>query len=552
MYHSKSVKVWLTLMALVLSGFVPAAAQLKDTLLNMMLSKPYFYNIIKGKENRIYAGTAEGIVEIDGIVIRPYASAVGYLTLGADGQPAIDSNGVRYYSERKYLHLLPYPEMAREEYHAGNQHMFYICSGGRLYIFDILPYQHSYPNHSIRTISRQMLGTYSGIYLNGKKLGPPASPFVDGHIRQFGQRAFICNYELTILEKEAIEAGKLVLGVNSFFYTEPSQQFINDIFPSPDGQHYYIATQDKLMLANYSFTKDSVLFRHQLKNSPVGLITEDKRSLLFFAGNQLYRMQYGTHVIRLISTMPEPILAGVYAEHQVYLLSKKGLYRFNSAGNLDFLTQLEKGHTLQLLSGSELLISSDQGLFLFNLVNRNLTAIIKGVEFNRYALYKNEQTIYAGSVNGLYTIQAADIPLLIEANTSKSNNQQVANLLPWLLLLPTVFIAVLWFRKRKQWQAAKAVIEQMESPLPKETVTREMIEAFIVQHLPNASIKTIADTFQLNAQQIYVILKPDKPGSIIQQLRLNMVRQMKNEQKSIQEIADATGLSVSYLKKLKS
>lgn len=67
-----------------------------------------------------------------------------------------------------------------------------------------------------------------------------------------------------------------------------------------------------------------------------------------------------------------------------------------------------------------------------------------------------------------------------------------------------------------------------------------------------ASIKSLLDEFKLNAPQLYAILKPDKPGSIIQQLRLDLVKKMREEGKPVNEIAEATGLSLSYLKKLKT
>jgi hypothetical protein len=128
--------------------------------------------VIKGGNGKIYSGTADGILEIDGLALRQYGRMPGYVTIDKKGNPAIDSTGLRFYKERKYLHLLPYPEMAREEYHAGTDDQFYVCSGGRLYFFDIVPYAYSYPNHSFRAISKDFLGTYSGIYLKGKKWAP--------------------------------------------------------------------------------------------------------------------------------------------------------------------------------------------------------------------------------------------------------------------------------------------------------------------------------------------------------------------------------------------
>lgn len=83
-----------------------------------------------------------------------------------------------------------------------------------------------------------------------------------------------------------------------------------------------------------------------------------------------------------------------------------------------------------------------------------------------------------------------------------------------------------------------------------DVVTREQIESFIVQNLPEASIKSILDTFHLNAPQLYTILAPDKPGTLIQNQRMAKLHELRKSQKSIDEIASITGFSISYLKKL--
>jgi AraC-like DNA-binding protein len=70
--------------------------------------------------------------------------------------------------------------------------------------------------------------------------------------------------------------------------------------------------------------------------------------------------------------------------------------------------------------------------------------------------------------------------------------------------------------------------------------------------LPEASIKTILDEFNLNAPQLYTLLSPDKPGAIIQNLRMEMVKKMRMEGKPASEISEASGFSISYLKKLRT
>jgi hypothetical protein len=91
--------------------------------------------------------------------------------------------------------------------------------------------------------------------------------------------------------------------------------------------------------------------------------------------------------------------------------------------------------------------------------------------------------------------------------------------------------------------------------LPEKTesieVTREDIEAYIKENLAIASIHSIVEHFNTNTSYVYALLEPDKPGSIIQNLRMQMITNMKKNKIKVADIALATGLSESYIRKLK-
>lgn len=538
---------------LIFGNLHAALGQNEDTVLNTILSSPYFYNIIQLDQNKVYAGTSEGILEINNLTLRQTDSRIGYITSTKDGIPTIDSTGIFYYEEKKYLHLLPYPEIAREEFHASQGKKFYISSGGRLYIFDIVPYKLKYPFHSVRSISRDLVGTYSGIYLRGKKLLPPGPEYTDGYIRQFDNRAFICNYGLYVLEKDAIETGELKLGNNYFIYNFKDSKFINDIIQSPDDQYYLIATDNNLIRTDRNFRNDTTLFAHKHKNAPIVFIREDQYSLYFTANNELHQYNFGNGLITKVCTLPNKILGGVASNQQTFLITYNGLYRCKSDLTTEKIVNIEKSHSIIEISGSELLISSDNGLFLFNSFSKTLSTVIKGVEFNRQALYQEGDIIYAGSLNGLFSFKTSDIPALIKINKSEiKDKNQIRNLLfigiLFLVIIITAIIIVT--RYYKKLKKAEETIETLQTP--RESISREKIEAYIQNNLPSASLKTLMDHFKVSAPVIYEELKPDRPGSIIQQLRLKTVIEMREDKKTIEEISEATGLSISYLKKIKN
>lgn len=529
-----------------------AKSQERDTVLNTMLSNPYFYNIIQLDQNKVYAGTSDGIFELSKNDLRQIDTKPGYITGNTDGKPVIDSTGILFYAEKKYIHLLPFPELSRDEFHATLDNKFYICSGGKLYIYDLVPFRYSYPYHSIRSISKDLVGSYSGIYLRGKKLTAPIPGFTDGYIRQFDDRAFICNYEIVVLEKDAVETGQLNEGKNYFIHTFSSMFLVNDIRQHPTLKFYLVATENNLIQIDRNFNKDSILFSHKYQKAPVVFINGDKFGFYFTANNELYQYIYNGGKIVKTCSLTDRILGGVFTNQQIYLVTNKGLYRYNSNLEIEKLANINTAHSILSISGSELLISSDNGLYLYNISNKTLSIVIKGVEFNRQALHTEGDTIYAGALNGLYTFTTKDIQPMVVANKaelkqkSDSNNIYVIIIIISLIIAGAIIIVRSYSKKLK---TAVAKIETLQTP--KESISREKIEAYINNNLPTASIKTLMDHFKVSAPIIYEALKPDRPGSIIQQLRLKTVIEMRQQNKAIEEIAEVTGLSISYLKKIK-
>jgi len=172
------------------------SAQNRDTSLVKMESNPFFFNVSKSPEGDIYVGTSKGIFRIGEKDLEKIDERVGYIGFDANGKLSIEKDGIKNYVERKFLHLLPFPDQSREEFHVGQEDRFYIVSNGILYSYEIVPYKLTFSNSSVRTISPNFVGTYSGIFYRNQKLTSPT--FSDGYIREFDGKAFICYNDLTI------------------------------------------------------------------------------------------------------------------------------------------------------------------------------------------------------------------------------------------------------------------------------------------------------------------------------------------------------------------
>lgn len=257
----KGIKIIILGIFILLSGHI--IANTRDTVLNAVYSKPFFYNILKSQKGVIFTGTSEGIFKFEGSKLIPYGKETGYISLNEEDKPVINPEGIKNYKEHKYSYLLPYPELAKDEFHAGTDDYFYIVSGGRIYIFDIAPYSYSYPNHSIRTISENFVGTYSGIYLRGKRLNKPAPSFTDGYIREYDGKSFICYNQMLILDSAIVQSGILdSTATDPYSIISSVDAVYRDVLKSTQFQTYYLAATNELFRSDqlkelpFLFTKE--------------------------------------------------------------------------------------------------------------------------------------------------------------------------------------------------------------------------------------------------------------------------------------------------------
>lgn len=523
----------------------------RDTVLNAVYSEPFFYNVLADKKGSIFAGTSEGIFQLQGTKLIPYKKEPGYITLSKTGELVISTDGISNYYERKYLYLLPFPELARDEYHAGTEDHFYLCSGGRIYIYKIVPYSYSYAHHSIRTISENYVGTYSGIYYKGKRLAPPAPRFTDGYIREINGITYLCYDALLTIDPAKVQltiSDSTVQGIPATNDTFGVQ--FRDVYQSKgNGQFYFSSVTDLLKMEKGGVPVS--IYTSSKKISEIVLVGEYKSILYFSDGNYLLKSRIIDDKIDTLATLPAEIYDGTVTERNIYLLTPEGLYQLNTNNDVQKLTPLSQAHSMELISATEMVIATNNGLFRFNTANKVLTPLIRGVEFNRKALFKKGDLLQAGSINGLYTINVNDLELLAAKNKSLAEKQPLPAYIIILLLLALALIAVLavlLLRARRNLELTAVQLKELNV----DVLSREKIEQYISENLATASLKSITDHFNTNNSHIYKLIEPDKPGSIIQKMRLEKLIELQKEGKEIEAIAEATGLSVSYLKKIRN
>ncbi len=485
-----------------------------DTVLNMVISKPYFYNVVKNENGVVYAGTSNGIYELKGEKISHFGSNTGYIKIEKNGKAIIDSTGISNHESTQFLHLLPYPNEKRQEYHSGNEQQFYIVSGGRLFIFDIVPYSISYRNQSIRSISRNIVGGYSGVYYKGEKLTFPAH--TDGFIREFGDTAFICYGGLLMITPGKTE-NFLSEAPYAALIDSEEVGYIDDIAYCPK-QHVFIFSTGNGVYEIGTNMKSPKKIYPVRNGDPVVLIGFNE-IFMFTVANKLFVYSFKDSRVACIDSVSENIISSYQPNKRIfYTLSNQTLYRNSTTGFFNKVAKLNDVHTVLVLNDKELIIAGNQGLYHFNLENKTTSTLIFGVEFNRKALYLDNNKLYAGSINGLYTIDVSQIQKLINRNKVEPNtSNNFITYLYWgiaFVVVISCFFFIIFRLKQKLRNSRNKITEvQTEVDSVKEKkLDKEMIELFIRQNLSTASIKSINEHFNTNTSQIYILLEPDKPG----------------------------------------
>jgi hypothetical protein len=525
-------------------------AQGIDTSILTMYSDPFFYNVIKTHDGALYAGTSRGVYRIEDETLEQLDARKGYLTVNEKGEPVIDPDGIRYHEEKSFSHLLPWLGETKNTFAAGNEDHLYITSGGRLHIFQIRPFGYTFRNHSIRTISPHFTGTYSGIYHDGRKMADGFPTFCDGYIREWNGKVFVCYSDLSIYEP--------VAGADpSAFRQLPRPAGLNfdycrDVVYSRQAGCYFMNTKRQFSRIESNLMRGDSLFNSPSDQDEVVILGEDtsRNEMIFASGNRLMSYSYASDTTKQLSTLPEQILDGHINRLNFYLLCASGLFVRHADGKIERLAVTENAHTLRKTSENLIVIGTDHGLFLFNATTKNLETLIEGVEFNRRALAVEGNRLYAGSIDGVYSFETGRLEILAGKTSAHVHARQGADHSWWIItMLMSVLIlgsGILLIRYRRRIKTLQEEISHnADLPFTKDDVIR-----YISEHLPTVSLNAINTHFETNSTQVYTILEPEKPGALIQQMRLEKVMEMRKGGARAREISLITGLSESYIRKI--
>lgn len=270
-------------------------------------------------------------------------------------------------------------------------------------------------------------------------------------------------------------------------------------------------------------------------------------SILFTnADGKLFSMWNGK--TRLLCDVGEKVRDIFPIAEGLYLAAFDGVH-FYSFDKGMMTRKLDVKRTSGVVRDNEqnLWVATDGGLFVIPQNEEIIIPFIKNVEFNRGALTYYNDTVYAGSINGLYVIDAwsvskLNIPAAIHKVKVRNRNLTAAGIIGLFAASLITWFAIAYFRKRRK-------ILVPADTRPKKTVGK----AEIAQDILSFNIQTVeglADHLHTNTVQLNRMFKSfnTTPGKFLKSVKMNLAKQMLREGKPMQEVVEATGYSAQLIK----
>ena len=427
----------------------------------------------------------------------------------------------------------------------------FIIRRGVLTSFKTLPYIYK-PYESVRSITDNTIGTYNGIFVNNSKL--KKLKYTDGQIREFSNVTFVCYNGLLSIE-DNIET-IIYRNINSK-RTRNQYGKINDIYLI-DYPNFLAISDNGLYNFNYENYKFDLIYSSVSKKKPIIPLKEKTDNNLvnnvfpFIENDKYVKIDLKSLDIskvnldlnyKITDIIECDLNVGVlYAISQNNNLLK--LKRNSSLNSLELIEKIPINLTAHTISNYKDLIflSGNNGLSIYD---KNKMKMFEGYiidEFNRNAVYKSNNQITFGSLNGIY--EFSDLNFLIknldfpDFEIKKTYNYPaiiISNLLLVIFLIS--LINYNRSKKNKNISNEKMVIK---------------VKGFINKNLNIVTLKMLEDEFGLVYHEINSLDVKFRPGAYIKVMREITAQKMFWNKKTISEISKKTGYSESYLIKNKT
>jgi len=461
-------------------------------------------------------------------------------------------------NDNQYNQLLPEKYRHTTSRSTIYNNRLYIINNGILFIFKQNSYSTTYDSLSVRSITNNYIGSYQGIFKKGVKLKFPE--FTDGNIREFDNETIICygglyrdsNGKVTIYNN--LKNGEVAIAGQELGSAR-------DILKLENG-NYALVTNTGIYVVNFSKNIVNPVIKSKTKNEYLGIYqlvkNKSENDRFYYSENdKIYSYVIATNdKVLILDTKKNSTIKDIYAINlsNIYVLFEDKLCKYTNNGKTTVLEEtvyiddINFTHNLIKLN-DKIFVTSNVGAHVYDLKTNKAYLNIIPFEINRRSLALINDTIKFGTPSGIVSLSEEDINNIIKDKdnlpiSNISSNTDLKSYIIYLLLI-AIFILLLIGYKIKKRTPSKEI-----SVVNDNIMTKENIVEFIYANITSVTIQGICDKFGITPVRLYEILEHDKPGEIIRNHRINLVRRYRREKKDDEFIAKNTGFSISYLKKI--
>jgi hypothetical protein len=509
-----------------------------------------FYNLVI-YENELYVSSNSGIYKIDSSnnnsllifnkdVIGPvktdftkdndfkvkFQKIDGGFELGVDIQPKVLLNALTDY--------------------AFHNNRLFIIRRGKLVSFKKLTYSYT-PYESVRSITKNTVGSYNGIFINGEKL--KKLKYTDGQIKEFDSITFVC-YKGLLSYENNIET---IIYTGNDKRNEKKYGNVYDVFLI-NHPNYLVVSSNGLYNYNSEVNSFNLIYKSQNEIIPARVNKNDNKIgnngfFSFVDNNELISINVNTLDIEILGNwldknVDDILLCDVETKNIYTISGNKYLLRYKtSSDGLELIEKTPINLTAHTISdfGNLIFLSGNNGLTIYDKNKRKMFDGYILDEFNKNAVYKSENEISFGSINGVYSFknlkEFSKNLTFSDFKIEKSYTYEFFFFFIALFILITVLVKKYNSSNKRNVSREKLVLN---------------IKNFIQNNLNSVTLKMLEDKFDLAYYEINSLDKDFKPAVFIKNSRKIKAQKMFFDKKSMSEIAQKTGYSETYLLKNKT
>lgn len=512
--------------------------RLSSVIDNVQNESVTFYNLTS-VDGVFYVGSSKGVFTIDENKLIKKSDKIGPIRV-LKKQRGVIFERIELYKKNigiEFKDIIPlYFKDKVYSILQGRDDSLFLTINGVLYFFEKEKITITLRNSSIRSVSENFIGTYDGIFDMERKKINGYPNYTSSYIREFDNEVFI-NYDGIfrgnksgeINEYRRASDGSISLLSQNIGFAEDVEK-IND-------SNYYLFTSLGLYKSdfkNYLLSADTIS-NNERSEFNIKLINHYKvdERLLYYFDKKLKTVTVENDDISVLFSFKNPVKSISSLKNNIFFIDDNGV------GQLSFLKEKRlindpKFHTIKVIDSNNLALLSNYGFYKYNILYESITSIVEN-EFNKKSLEILNDSIYAGSIEGLYSISKKDFLNFKNKSEDIISTNESKKFYFLVLIIILLFVYIIYFKSK---------------PVKSKVSLGKEIEEYIIINLSSITIEQIKNHFNISHRKLSAQFPNSSPGKVIQKKRKDRLQNMVLAGKSIDEISLETGYQKEYLKKL--